>query len=131
MHGAHVYSDMAVAQIRLSQTTWLCYGACAHKRRASVAWIRASRACSDVPLLPRYALRTSAQWLASVPETLLESVRRVETELNSTGDNPVIDDNSDAVLHCGNFQVRLTGWDGQGAGVDPEWAGWIPRWDCD
>ncbi len=53
----------------------------------------------------RYALRTSAQWLAPVLETLRESTRRVETELNCTGDNPVIDHRRDDILHCGNFQV--------------------------
>ena len=55
----------------------------------------------------RYALRTSAQWLAAVPETLIEAIRRVEIELNSTGDNPVIDHHKNNVLHCGNFQVYL------------------------
>lgn len=55
----------------------------------------------------RYALRTSAQWLAAVPETLIEATRRVEIELNSTGDNPVVDHHKDNVLHCGNFQVFL------------------------
>ena len=35
------------------------------------------------------------------------AIRRVEIELNSTGDNPVIDHQKDNVLHCGNFQVFL------------------------
>lgn len=56
----------------------------------------------------RYALRTAAQWLGPAVETWVESVRRVTVELNSANDNPLIDDQQDEILHCGNFQGIAT-----------------------
>lgn len=53
----------------------------------------------------RYALRSSPQWLAPVLEDLQLALRQVETELNSTSDNPVVNVAHDDV-HCGaNFQA--------------------------
>ncbi|KAK8054722.1 hypothetical protein PG994_009789 [Apiospora phragmitis] len=53
----------------------------------------------------RYALRSSPQWLAPVLEDLQLALRQVETELNSTSDNPVVNVAQDDV-HCGaNFQA--------------------------
>ncbi|KAK8128800.1 hypothetical protein PG984_009908 [Apiospora sp. TS-2023a] len=53
----------------------------------------------------RYALRSSPQWLAPVLEDLQLALTQVETELNSTSDNPVVNVAHDDV-HCGaNFQA--------------------------
>ena len=52
----------------------------------------------------RFALRSSPQWLGPVLETMLESVRRVTTEINSANDNPLIDHMTDEILHGANFQ---------------------------
>ena len=56
----------------------------------------------------RYGLRTSPQWLGPVLETAMESIRRVNIELNSANDNPIIDYENDEILHCGNFQGTST-----------------------
>ncbi len=56
----------------------------------------------------RYGLRTSPQWLGPVLETAIESIRRVNIELNSANDNPIIDREGDEILHCGNFQGTST-----------------------
>lgn len=56
----------------------------------------------------RYGLRTSPQWLGPVLETAMESIRRVNIELNSANDNPIIDCKDDEILHCGNFQGTST-----------------------
>ncbi|KAI1497637.1 phenylalanine ammonia-lyase [Biscogniauxia marginata] len=53
----------------------------------------------------RYALRTSPQWLSPVLEDLLLAHRQIETELNSTTDNPLVNVGGGDV-HCGgNFQA--------------------------
>ena len=56
----------------------------------------------------RYGLRTSPQWLGPVLETTMESIRRINIELNSANDNPIIDCKNDEILHCGNFQGTST-----------------------
>ena len=56
----------------------------------------------------RYGLRTSPQWLGPVLETAMESIRRINIELNSANDNPMIDCKNDDILHCGNFQGTST-----------------------
>ena len=61
--------------------------------------------CEGVLKQDRYALRTSAQWLGPVAETLTHACERVTTDLNSTNDNPIIDHCQDLILHGGNFQV--------------------------
>ncbi len=52
----------------------------------------------------RYAIRSAPQWLGPVLETLLESSRRITTEINSVSDNPIIDDINGEILHGANFQ---------------------------
>ncbi|KAI0595624.1 phenylalanine ammonia-lyase [Biscogniauxia sp. FL1348] len=53
----------------------------------------------------RYALRTSPQWLSPVLEDLLLAHRQIETELNSTTDNPIVNVGG-GDIHCGgNFQA--------------------------
>lgn len=53
----------------------------------------------------RYALRTASQWLAPYLEDLELSARQLETELNSTTDNPLVDVLAGRVHHGGNFQA--------------------------
>ncbi|ESO05420.1 hypothetical protein HELRODRAFT_78007 [Helobdella robusta] len=56
----------------------------------------------------RYPLRTSPQWFSPLIETLSESIRKINVEINSTNDNPIIDHINEKVIHCGNFQVSNT-----------------------
>lgn len=53
----------------------------------------------------RYALRSSPQWLSPILEDLLAAQRQVETELNSTSDNPVVDVANNDILCGANFQA--------------------------
>ena len=53
----------------------------------------------------RYSLRTTPQWIGPQLENLLLAHQQVETECNSTTDNPILDSNRGKVLHGGNFQA--------------------------
>ncbi|KAK4500418.1 hypothetical protein PRZ48_008607 [Zasmidium cellare] len=53
----------------------------------------------------RYALRTASQWIAPYLEDLQLAAQQLETELNSTTDNPLIDVQNGHVHHGGNFQA--------------------------
>jgi phenylalanine ammonia-lyase len=53
----------------------------------------------------RYSLRSSPQWLSPILEDLLAAKRQVETELNSTSDNPVVDVANDDIVCGANFQA--------------------------
>ncbi|PHH72604.1 hypothetical protein CDD82_5896 [Ophiocordyceps australis] len=53
----------------------------------------------------RYALRTAPQWIGPQLEDLLSANRQIETELNSTTDNPLVDSCSHRIHHGGNFQA--------------------------
>jgi phenylalanine ammonia-lyase len=53
----------------------------------------------------RYALRTAPQWIGPQLEDLDLATKQVETELNSTTDNPLIDLASGFIHHGGNFQA--------------------------
>ncbi|KAI5273821.1 phenylalanine ammonia-lyase [Aureobasidium subglaciale] len=55
----------------------------------------------------RYGLRTSTQWIGPQIEDLLHATSQIEIELNSTTDNPLIDVESDHILHGGNFQAAI------------------------
>ncbi|KAI5200732.1 phenylalanine ammonia-lyase [Aureobasidium subglaciale] len=55
----------------------------------------------------RYALRTASQWIGPQIEDLLHATSQIEIELNSTTDNPLIDVESDRILHGGNFQAAI------------------------
>ncbi|PYI02052.1 phenylalanine ammonia-lyase [Aspergillus sclerotiicarbonarius CBS 121057] len=53
----------------------------------------------------RYALRSAPQWLSPQLEDLLSAEKQLQTELNSTSDNPVVNI-ADNDIHCGaNFQA--------------------------
>ena len=53
----------------------------------------------------RYALRTASQWLGPQLEDLMLARDQLETELNSTTDNPMVDVVSQKIHHAGNFQA--------------------------
>lgn len=53
----------------------------------------------------RYPLRTASQWLGPSLEDLRLATEQLETELNSTTDNPLIDAESKRIFHGGNFQA--------------------------
>jgi phenylalanine ammonia-lyase len=53
----------------------------------------------------RYSLRTAPQWIGPHIEELMQSLRTIETEMNSTTDNPIIDLDGQRSVHGGNFQV--------------------------
>ncbi|KAJ5164250.1 Phenylalanine ammonia-lyase [Penicillium coprophilum] len=53
----------------------------------------------------RYALRTSTQWIGPQLENLALALEQVQTELNSTTDNPLLDLADERVHHGGNFQA--------------------------
>jgi phenylalanine ammonia-lyase len=53
----------------------------------------------------RYALRTASQWIGPQLEDLMLARDQLETELNSTTDNPMFDATKREVHHAGNFQA--------------------------
>lgn len=53
----------------------------------------------------RYALRTASQWMGPYVEDLMLARDQLNTELNSTTDNPMIDISARKVHHAGNFQA--------------------------
>ncbi|OOF99514.1 hypothetical protein ASPCADRAFT_126423 [Aspergillus carbonarius ITEM 5010] len=53
----------------------------------------------------RYALRTAPQWIGPQLEDILSADRQITTELNSSTDNPLIDDSRGRFHHGGNFQA--------------------------
>jgi phenylalanine ammonia-lyase len=55
----------------------------------------------------RYTLRTASQWIGPQLENLLQAISQIRVEINSTTDNPLMDANSNHVLHGGNFQAAV------------------------
>ncbi|KAL1302896.1 hypothetical protein AAFC00_003222 [Neodothiora populina] len=55
----------------------------------------------------RYALRTASQWIGPQLEDLCLAQSQLTIELNSTTDNPLMDVESDHILHGGNFQAAV------------------------
>ncbi|KAH8705434.1 putative phenylalanine ammonia-lyase [Talaromyces proteolyticus] len=53
----------------------------------------------------RYALRTAPQWIGPQLEDLDLAHRQVQAEVNSTTDNPLLDVQTGAIHHGGNFQA--------------------------
>ncbi|CEO60383.1 hypothetical protein PMG11_05012 [Penicillium brasilianum] len=53
----------------------------------------------------RYALRTSSQWIGPQIENMRLALQQVQTELNSTTDNPLINLEDGNIYHGGNFQA--------------------------
>lgn len=53
----------------------------------------------------RYSLRTASQWIGPQLEDLLLADRQVSIELNSTSDNPLIDNEAKTFYSGGNFQA--------------------------
>lgn len=55
----------------------------------------------------RYPLRTASQWIGPQLEDLMHAIFQIHTEINSTTDNPLMDVESDHILHGGNFQAAV------------------------
>jgi phenylalanine ammonia-lyase len=55
----------------------------------------------------RYPLRTASQWIGPQIEDLMHASSQIQIEINSTTDNPLMDVESDHVLHGGNFQAAI------------------------
>jgi phenylalanine ammonia-lyase len=55
----------------------------------------------------RYCLRAVPQWLGPQLEDLDSAQRSVEIEINSTTDNPIVDVDSEALLHGANFMATV------------------------
>ncbi|KAF8967957.1 L-Aspartase-like protein [Flammula alnicola] len=53
----------------------------------------------------RYALRTAPQFIGPQVEDLLQSLKTITIECNSTTDNPLVDGETGHVHHGGNFQA--------------------------
>lgn len=53
----------------------------------------------------RYPLRTAPQFIGPQIEDLLQSLKTITTECNSTTDNPLVDGETGKIHHGGNFQA--------------------------
>ncbi|KAJ5155742.1 hypothetical protein N7492_008545 [Penicillium capsulatum] len=53
----------------------------------------------------RYAWRTAPQWIGPQLENMKLAMQQVQTELNSTTDNPIADVLNEEMYHGGNFQA--------------------------
>jgi histidine ammonia-lyase len=78
-------------------------------QRACAAWIRADLAseagarAAPMRLQDRYSLRCAAHVIGVLLDNLPHIETVIETELNSTNDNPIFDLETGDVLHGGNF----------------------------
>ncbi|KAJ5747202.1 uncharacterized protein N7511_008898 [Penicillium nucicola] len=53
----------------------------------------------------RYAWRTAPQWIGPQLEDMKLATEQLQTELNSTTDNPIVDPSNKEIYHGGNFQA--------------------------
>ena len=56
----------------------------------------------------RYSLRCLPQFLGPVVDGLATAARQITTEANCANDNPLIDSDTEEVLHTGNFLAQYT-----------------------
>ncbi|HEY8554103.1 MAG TPA: aromatic amino acid ammonia-lyase [Burkholderiales bacterium] len=63
----------------------------------------------DEPIQDRYSLRCLPQYIGPIVEGLDDVARRIETEMNSANDNPLIDPDAGASYHGGNFLGQYIG----------------------
>ncbi|KAF1960852.1 phenylalanine ammonia-lyase-like protein [Byssothecium circinans] len=77
-----------------------------------LSFVRGSKLVSDeaqanefMQRADRYSVRTSAQWMGPVIEDLQLAHTQLSTEINSSVDNPIIDE-AGKMLHGGNFQAK-------------------------
>jgi phenylalanine ammonia-lyase len=61
------------------------------------------------PVQDRYSVRCLPQFIGPVVESFVTAARQVETEINSTTDNPLIDGATGAIHHGGNFFGQYVG----------------------
>lgn len=57
----------------------------------------------------RYSLRCLPQYMGPIVDGLVQITRQIETEMNSASDNPLIDVDSQASYHGGNFLGQYIG----------------------
>lgn len=80
-----------------------------HPGQMQVAyWIRSDLEHEEVPRNPlrlqdRYSIRCAPHVIGVLADALPYFRSQIETELNSTNDNPIIDPDHELVLHGGNF----------------------------
>lgn len=57
----------------------------------------------------RYSLRCLPQYMGPIIDGLAHIISQIEVEANSANDNPLIDPDTGAVYHCGNFLAQYVG----------------------
>lgn len=73
------------------------------------SWVRSALDCGPTPergsgiVQDPYSIRCAPQVVGVLLEVLEQSTATTEIELNGAGDNPLIDEETQAVLHGGNF----------------------------
>ncbi len=76
---------------------------------AYAGWVRGALACGARPplhdgkLQDPYSVRCAPHIVGVLVDVLTQGAAAVEIELNGAGDNPLIDEDTGAVLHGGNF----------------------------
>jgi phenylalanine ammonia-lyase len=61
------------------------------------------------PVQDRYSVRCLPQFVGPIAESFVAAARQIETEINSTTDNPLIDAGTGAIHHGGNFFGQYVG----------------------
>lgn len=61
------------------------------------------------PIQDRYSLRCIPQYTGPIVDGVSSIAGQIETEINSTTDNPLIDAENQASYHCGNFLGQYVG----------------------
>ncbi len=70
---------------------------------------RGRRERTSGPVQDRYSVRCLPQFVGPIVDGFSTIARQVETEINSTTDNPLIDVEGDAIHHGGNFLAQYVG----------------------
>ena len=70
---------------------------------------RGCRERTGGPVQDRYSVRCLPQFVGPIVDGFSTIARQVETEINSTTDNPLIDVEGDAIHHGGNFLAQYVG----------------------
>ena len=68
-----------------------------------------TNACPSGPIQDRYSVRCLPQFIGPIAERFATIAGHVETEMNSTTDNPLIDGEAGVIHHGGNFFGQYVG----------------------